>query len=83
MSPSNKKVLEFFKGLTTNKSYIIKYEDLLINTADELRSIVSFLNLGFEPIMLDYYKHNQDKSLEPKELLSWKQKTLEKPEPRI
>lgn len=59
------------------KYFIVKYEDILVNAQEALQPFLNALNLDFESNMLAFYKHNKLNSIEPKETLPWKQKTLQ------
>ena len=42
------------------KFAILRYEDLLENTERELERICSFLEIDFDPVMLNFYKNQKD-----------------------
>lgn len=70
--------LNIYQHYQLNKNYIIiKYEDLLIDTISVLQKILNKFDLEFEKQMLSYYTDNKQNSVEPKETLAWKLKTLE------
>lgn len=77
---NNNTVLEFFKSLDKSNNYIIKYENLLLNSKNELSSVCDFLNIDYEDNMLEYSSLNKKHNLEPIETMAWKQKTLSKPD---
>lgn len=77
---NNKILLSFFNSISENRILRIRYEDLIQNIKKECLRITSFLTVPFDDNMLDYYKINNLKTLEPKEMLDWKKKTLEKPD---
>lgn len=74
---NHKNILNFINGLKKDKFLIVNYEQLVVNTEDDLKRTSKFLDLNFEPGMLTYYKTND----EPNGLLDWKQKTLQPPDP--
>ena len=74
---NHKNILDFTNGLKKEKFLIVNYEELVVNTEEELKRVSKFLGLSFEPGMLTYYKTND----EPSGLLDWKQKTLQPPDP--
>ena len=55
----------------------IRYEDLVEDAERELKSICDFIDEDFEAGMLDYWKANREKQLEPERHLEWKHLTLE------
>jgi Sulfotransferase family len=56
-------------------TFIIKYEDLIVNPTNTLQLVCDFLNIDFDERMLSYYLFND----EPSDFLSWKEKTLMSP----
>ena len=80
---NNKKILEFFSSFKKDRSYLLKFENLIKHTKEELKEICKFLNLDFSPRMLEYYKMNRKENLEPEETLDWKKKTLDPPDPSV
>ncbi len=76
-SQNNLGAISFFEKNTTKDRFIFtRYEDLLNAPEEESKRLCSFLGLPFSEKMLKYYEDNQKKSVEPKEFLDWKQKTL-------
>lgn len=69
----NTEILRFLESIDSKNYTIIKYENLLIKSKEELKKCTDILDLEFEDQMLDYYKNN----MEPSELLDWKKKTNE------
>jgi hypothetical protein len=57
----------------------ISFEELVLESEKALRSVCRFLNEEYDPAMLAYHEVNQRCSLEPKEFLLWKERTLEPP----
>nr|WP_321223004.1 sulfotransferase [uncultured Psychroserpens sp.] len=69
--------LNIFNFYRDNTNYIfIKYENLLKHPKEVLSEILDHFNLKFEDKMLEFYKENALKQIEPKETLAWKLKTL-------
>lgn len=66
---------EFYK-LPGNLTYLVKYEELVLEPENNLRNICNFLKLDYDENMLDYYKTSEEEGLEPKEYLNWKSKSL-------
>lgn len=60
-----------------NNYILVKYEDLLLNTEQILQNLLKKVELKFEEQMLDFYIKNKMDTIEPKETLAWKLKTLE------
>lgn len=74
-STNNLNVYNFYKY---RKNFLlVKYEDILQTPIQVLTQILNFLELEFEKGMLNFYKENQQKQIEPKETVAWKQKTLQ------
>lgn len=71
---NNLNIANFYKE---NINYIlVKYEDLLENAEQVLTTLLNKFDLNFEDKMLEFYKENALKQIEPKETLAWKLKTL-------
>ncbi|GGG53208.1 sulfotransferase family protein [Bizionia arctica] len=69
--------LNIYKYYKNNSQYlVVRYEDILNNPKKFLSLILDKFNLEFEPEMLNFYKNNQLKQIEPLETVAWKQKTL-------
>ena len=78
---NNKQALRFFKTKKINSLHLVlKYEDLLNSTELMLNKVCDFLEIPFDEAMLNYYKLNELKHIEPIELISWKKKTYQKPD---
>jgi hypothetical protein len=60
------------------KGYSLRYEDLICNTKVELEKLCSFLEVHYDPMMLEYYKLTSHD--EPQETMDWKKKTLTPPD---
>lgn len=63
-----------------NRYFRLRYEDLILNTAEVLQNLCDFLNLEFDPEALKYYENKDFNKIEPEETIQWKQKTREKPD---
>ncbi|MEP5253977.1 MAG: sulfotransferase [Winogradskyella arenosi] len=72
---NNLNIFNFYKD--SDKYLTVKYEDLLQRPEVILTQILNKLNLSFESKMLEFYKENALKQIEPKETLAWKLKTLQ------
>jgi hypothetical protein len=77
---NNSNVISFFNTLSEDRYTIVKYEDLMSDPSDVLSKVCLFLNVAFDPKMLDYYLDNLTSLEEPEATLDWKRKTLEKPD---
>lgn len=53
----------------------VRYEDLIIEPVQTLNKVMRLLKLNLESAQLEYYKR-PEKTIEPKDFLSWKQKLL-------
>ncbi|MEE9342839.1 MAG: sulfotransferase [Gammaproteobacteria bacterium] len=73
-SDNNNKALSFFNNINQDDVFIVRYEDLILNTRATLAGVTNFLGLDFSTNMLDYHK---DES-EPIEFLQWKHKVRER-----
>jgi len=74
---NNIKLNNFLKLIDSTKRITVKYEDLIENPAECLKSVCEFLNLPYEDSMMNF--HQTEK--EPEEFMDWKKKTAEKPDP--
>jgi len=77
---NNKSILEFTSGLARQESFFIKYENLISDPINTLKMVCEFIEIKYSSKMLDYYKTNDNKRIEPLQTLDWKKKTLEKPD---
>ena len=77
---NNKIIIKFFKTLMDSEHTTLRYEDLIQNTELVLTKVCDYLELEFEPSMLNYYKFNRKNKEEPIATIDWKRKTLEKPD---
>lgn len=77
---NNQNILNFFDSLPRYQKHSLKYESLITDTEQELKNICRFLEIDFNKEMLNYYLHNKDNQDEPRELIDWKKKTMEKPD---
>lgn len=73
---NNSKVTSFLSGLKESNILILRYEDLVNRLEENCKMICKFLNVPFNPQMLEYYKIG----LEPMQTLDWKKKTLRSPD---
>lgn len=69
-------ILNFIDSLRQDDFLIVNYENLVLNTKEELLKATNFLKLDFDIKMLKYYEVND----EPNTLLDWKKKTLKPPD---
>lgn len=53
----------------------LRFEDLILKPVEKLTELCTFINIDFEERMLNYYSLTENEGLEPKEFLSWKEKT--------
>lgn len=68
-----------FEKIGWQNVYEIRYEDLTLQPAHELKKLCTFLDEPYDPNMESYYIKNQVEQQEPVEFLQWKAKTLERP----
>jgi hypothetical protein len=59
----------------------VRYESLVRQPADTLRSVCDFLGEPFSPAMLGYADANQERALVPRHRLAWHANTLRPPDP--
>jgi len=59
----------------------IRYEDILSYPENKLKEVCEFLNIEFNPVMLEYYQENNKNNLEPKNF-SWKENTFKPLDPK-
>ncbi len=71
------RIQQSFKKPGTLNVTEVRYEDLVNQPSKELRRICTASGISFDPRMLKFNEENRLKSLEPKEFLQWKPKTLE------
>ncbi len=71
---------EAFKKIDWENVYEIRFEDLVRNTKSTLELICGRINENYDPQMLEYYRFNREKKLEPVVFLNWKIKTIEAPD---
>lgn len=65
----------------SGRTYIVRYEDLVVSPAATLAGVFNYLELGMESSVLDYYKDRSDAFIEPAISISWKLKTRHAPDP--
>ena len=75
---NNQAALSQFQIMPAEQWHRVRYEDLVRDTAAELKGICDFLGETYAPEMELYFQNQQGK--EPKEFLSWKEKTKMKPQ---
>ncbi|MCK5716023.1 MAG: sulfotransferase [Thiomargarita sp.] len=71
-----KKIDSFMISLSTTKAMTIKYEKLVSHPSKTMTEVCDWLGVLFEDNMLNFYKANKNKSLEPKLTMDWKKRTL-------
>jgi hypothetical protein len=69
-----------FATLPKDQRAEVRYEDLVHEPENTLRSLCEFLGETFDAKMLEYYSLNRRDTLEPTEFLQWKSKTLNPPD---
>lgn len=70
------KTEKLFTSLEKDNYIWVRYEDLVTLPQKTLQRLSDFLDIPYQENMLNYYTSH----LEPKALLAWKKKTLEKPD---
>lgn len=68
------------KKLGKNRYFLIRYEDLILNTDEVLKNLCEFLNVKYNDEMLQYFTKKNEKNIEPLETIDWKLKTKQKPD---
>lgn len=71
------KIDSFMTKLPIDRAMTIKYEDLVSDPENIINSVCRWLSIPFEASMINYYKENKSKKLEPEMTLDWKKRTLE------
>jgi len=71
------KVDNYLSGLITSRRILIRYEDLVNDTAAALTDLCRWLGLSLEDAMLSAHEANRRLKLEPALTLDWKRRTLE------
>lgn len=61
------------------RGFELRLEDLVRSPEQVLRGLTGFLGEEFDRSMLDYHRIGEERQLEPREFLQWKQRTLEPP----
>lgn len=56
---------------------LVKYENIILDTKNELEKVCDFLGVKFDKKMLTYFKEADQNKIEPSETLEWKLKTRE------
>lgn len=69
---NNKKILDSFAKLGSDRVFSLRYEDLVIQPESILKNICDFLGLTYSSDMLEFY--NKPSFDEPGEFLQWKSK---------
>ncbi|MGJ8592082.1 MAG: sulfotransferase family protein [Aquaticitalea sp.] len=76
---NNHKIVNDLESLIKpENSCAIRYEDLVVDSKNELKRICKFLEIDFNLTMLEYHKIS--KTYEPKEYLQWKSNTKKSPQ---
>lgn len=77
---NNQKILAFSKMIAPSNYFSIRYEDLILSTEKQTKSLCDFFRIEYDKNMMLYYEHNKSNKEEPIETLDWKRKTLQKPD---
>lgn len=64
-----------FADLPASRCYEIRYEDLVTEPSSCLKLVCAFLDIDYEPGMLNFYEENTSNLLEPEEFMAWKKRT--------
>ena len=67
----------FMDSIPRNQSMTIAYESLVMRPLETVEIVCQWLNLKFEPEMLNFYQVNQKNKLEPELLMDWKARTCQ------
>ncbi|MBB1352350.1 MULTISPECIES: sulfotransferase [unclassified Pseudoalteromonas] len=63
-----------FARIAKDRVMCIRFEDLVLETESTLKEVSAFLNVEYDPEMLNYYLTTESEGLEPKDFLEWKEK---------
>jgi hypothetical protein len=74
---NNQKSIDFINTLNSDRSIVVRYEDVVANPELFLTKVCHFLGVDFNEEMLTYYIKNKELQDEPSSTLDWKMKTLE------
>lgn len=77
---NNSNILRLLRIVDPSNFFSVRYEDLILATESQVKSICSFFQIPYDENMMLYYKHNKLNKEEPLQTLDWKRKTLEKPD---
>jgi hypothetical protein len=66
-------VRDCFATIDSARVIEVRYEDLVVEPAQQLSRLCDFLGLPYAPEMLTFNEQNREKQLVPKELTPWKQ----------
>lgn len=75
----NLKIIEKYLNKFPNRFFDLKYEDLAKYPETKIKEICDFLNIEFQPGMLEFYKFENSDKLYPKLLMEQVQSSLLKP----
>lgn len=81
-SDNNIKISQFLDGINESRKMILSFENLVSQPEPTLIKTCRFLGVNYDDKMLEYPNAEKFQG-EPKELISWKQKTLENPDPTV
>lgn len=76
---NNERIGAFLGRLGRGRSTVVRFEELVADPEGQLRRLCAALGEELDPAMLRYHEANQERQLEPRELMAWKKKTLEPP----
>lgn len=71
------KINVFMDALPMSQKQVIRYEDLVSHSKQAVQRLCQWLQIPYEPEMLDFYKVNIAKQLEPTLTMDWKKRTLQ------
>ena len=73
------RVNQSFDKIGRERVVEIKFEELLLNTVETLRTVCESIGEPLDKSMLEYHCANRQKQLEPVEFLTWKGNTIKPP----
>jgi hypothetical protein len=73
----NRRVQTFGGRIGAARYLRVRYEDVVTDPEPQLRRICEFLGEPFAPEMLEFWRFNRERQLEPERHMGWKSLTLE------
>lgn len=67
-------ILRSLSALDRDRHFTVRFENLVVNSASELRRLCGFLGVDFEQDMLRFHQTDESDGLEPEDYMQWKSK---------